>query len=71
MHEKAEKKFNIIIKGLDLESKDPVGTVVDFISSHFNLKNIKDEISNVTITGKEGASYYLVILKSMETKNLI
>lgn len=65
--ERYEKRLNVIIKGVKVGAGCPLEMAVEFIAKHFSMiKNVREEIVKVSLTGKEGN--LLVSLKSYGVK---
>lgn len=68
--DKYEKRFNFIIRGLDI-SEDPRAATEAFLTSYFKLEDAKNEITNVIVLGKEDKRFLKVTLRNLETKKHI
>lgn len=66
--EKAEKRLNIIIKGLDFPDNNHLDTVEKFLLDKFELRDVIQEIST---WGNEQSLICRVKLKDWETKKII
>lgn len=69
--DRAELSHNVVISGLDMNAKNPRATVVTFLSNHFQLKQVQDDIANVSIVGREEHRRYRVVFKNPETRKQI
>lgn len=69
--EREERKFNLIFRGLDMQTNNPKETIGAFLNTHFELKEVDEEIVKVSIGGREENQHYLVVVKSLEFKKQI
>lgn len=69
--DKEERKYNIVIKGLEIENGSPQGMIETFLTKHFKIMDIRNEIVTMKTRGNKEQPRYVVTLKNLKTKKLI